>query len=113
MAEANIRPKAGKTKTTNVPEVGSEVEDLPRPKTNQQSSGSNAKGPNTGVGALVGITELLLTVAKVFHLLDDLADKLLNSTELGLYRLQLLVGLDGCPVLSIGANINIEFDIAG
>jgi hypothetical protein len=94
-------------------EVGAEVHDLPTPETNQEPGGSNTEPLDTVVGALVGISELLLSGAEVLHLSNKLAGDLLNTAELSLDRLELLGGLDGGPILSIGTNIDIEFNVTG
>lgn len=93
------------------PEVRPEVHNLPPPKSNEEESGGHAKPLDTVVGALIGITELLLTSAQVVHLADNLADQLLDTAQIGFERLKLLSGLDGGPVLGIGTNVDIELDV--
>lgn len=92
-------------------EVGAEVHDLPGPKTNKQPGREDTEPLDTAVGALVGVTQLLLTVAEVFHLVDNLARQLLDAAKVSLDGLELLVGLDGRPVLGVGANVDIELDV--
>jgi hypothetical protein len=92
------------------PEVGTQVHDLPAPKPDEQESGTNAEPLDTGVGAFVSIAQLLLALAQVVHLLDNLLEHLLNAAELRLDGLELLCRLDGGPVLGVGANVDVELD---
>lgn len=96
----------------NEPEVRPEVHNLPPPKSNEEEGSGHAEPLDTVVGALVGITELLLTSAQVIHLANNLADQLLDTAQIGLEWLKLLGGLDSGPVLGIGANVDIELDVA-
>lgn len=84
---------------------------MPGPQPNQQECCEETKPLHTVVGALVGVSELLLAVAEVVHLADNLAHHLLDSAQLGFYGLQLLAGLDGSPVLGVGTNVNVELDV--
>jgi hypothetical protein len=43
---------------------------------------------------------------------DDLGGELLDAAQLGLDGLELLGGLDGGPVLCVGANVDVELDCA-
>lgn len=79
----------------NPPEVGPQVHDLPRPERDQQEGGHESKPLHTGVGALIGVAELLFADAEVVHLVDHLRNHLLDASQLRLDRLQLLRGLDG------------------
>jgi hypothetical protein len=94
-------------------EIGAEVHDLPAPETNEEPGGSNTEPLDTVVGALVSISELLLSGAEVLHLSNKLAGDLLNTAELSLDRLKLLGGLDSGPVFGVGADIDIELDVTG
>jgi hypothetical protein len=95
------------------PEVSSEVHDLPSPKSNKHTHSAQRKPLDSLVGTLIGITQLLLATPQVVHLCYNLANRLLDPPEFGFYRLQLVDGLDGVPVLCVGANVNVEFDVAG
>lgn len=55
----------------------------------------------------------MLSCAEVFHLSDKLASDFLDAAELSLNRLELLGGLDGGPVLGVGADVDIELNMAG
>lgn len=94
-------------------EVGAEVHNLPAPETNQQPRSADTEPLDTVVGALVGITQLLLTKAQVLHLVDNLGRQLLDAAQVGLDGLELLLGLDGRPVTGVGANIDIELNGTG
>lgn len=94
-------------------EVCPQVHDLPRPETDEEPGGGDAEPLDTGVCGLVGVTELLLALAEVLHLADELAAELLDAAELGLDGLELLGGLDGGPVLGVGADVDVELDGAG
>lgn len=76
-------------------EVGAEVHNLPSPEADQQPGGGDAEPLDTVVGALVGVSQLLLSGAEVLHLGDDLAGDLFDAAELSLEGLELLGGLDG------------------
>jgi hypothetical protein len=94
------------------PEVGTQVNNLPSTKTNQHTHGSKSKPLHTLIGALVGITETLLTSTKVIHLGNDIRDHLLDAAEVSLDGLQFLLGLDAGPIAGVGADFDIEFDFA-
>lgn len=91
-------------------EISTEVHDLPGPKTNQQPRGADTEPLDTRVCALVGITQLLLTKTQEFHLVHNLRRKLLDTAQLCLDRVELLLRLNGRPVASVGANVNIQLD---
>lgn len=93
-------------------EVGAQVEDLPGPEANQQPGGQDAEPLDAGVCALVGVAQLLLAVAQVLHLVDNLARELLDAAQVGLNGLELLVGLDRVPVLGVGTDVDVELDVA-
>lgn len=95
----------------NEPEVCPQVHDLPAPEADQQQGCAEAEPLDAGVGALVGVAQLLLARAQVLHLVDDLGQHLLDAPQLGLDGLELLVGLDGGPVLGVGANVDVELNV--
>ncbi len=92
-------------------EVRPQVQDLPPPDADEQEGGAEAEPLDSVVGALVGVAQLLLAGAQVVHLGDDLGHELLDPAQLRLDGLQLLARLDGSPILGIGANIDVEFDV--
>lgn len=92
------------------PEVRPQVHNLPRPQNNEQPGRPDAEPLDTVVCALVGVAQLLLALAQVVHLADDLGGELLDAAQLGLDGLELLCGLDGGPVLCVGANVDVELD---
>lgn len=94
------------------PEVGAQVNNLPSTKTNQHTHSSESKPLHTLVGALVGITETLLTGTEVVHLGDDVSDHLLDAAEVGLDGLQFLLGLDAGPIAGVGTDFDVELDFA-
>lgn len=94
-------------------EVSTQIHDLPGPETDEEPGGADAEPLDAVVGALVGVAKLLLSETHVVHLADDLGHGLLDASQLGLDGLELLGGLDGGPVLGIGANVDVEFDGAG
>lgn len=93
-------------------EVGAQVYNLPAPEANEEPGGQDAEPLDAVVCALVGVAQLLLAGAQVLHLLHHLGRHLLNLAQLGLDGLELLVGLDGGPVLCVGANVNVELNVA-
>ena len=94
-------------------EIGAEVHDLPGPEADEEPGGADAEPLDARVCALVGVAELLLAAAEVLHLLDDLGGELLDAAQVGLGGLELVVGLDGGPVAGVGANLDVELDLAG
>lgn len=94
-------------------EISPQVDNLPRTQTNQHTHGAEGEPLHALVGALVGVTQALLTGAEVVHLADNLGDHLLDTAEVGLDGLELLLGLDAGPVAGVGADFNVEFDFAG
>lgn len=94
------------------PEVGAQVHDLPAPEGDEQGGGADAEPLDAGVGALVGVAQLLLAGAQVVHLVDDLLDHLLDAAQVRLDGAQLLGGLDGGPVLGVGADVDVQLDVA-
>lgn len=95
------------------PEVGPQVDNLPSTQANEHTHRAEREPLHTLVGALISITEALLTSAEIIHLRDDVSDHLLDAAEVGLDGLELLLRLDGGPVAGIGANLDIEIDFAG
>lgn len=95
------------------PEIAPQVHDLPRAQTNQHAHGQVSEPLYAIVRALVGIPQLLFPRAQVVHLRDNLADNLLDASQLGFDGLELLAGLDGGPVLCVGADVDVELDVAG
>ncbi|KAI6752756.1 hypothetical protein HG530_013508 [Fusarium avenaceum] len=93
-------------------EVGTEVHDLPAPETNKEPGCSDTKPLDTVVGALVGVSELLFSGAEVLHLGHELAGDLFDTAELSFDGLELLSRLDGRPILGVGANVDVELDVA-
>ncbi len=94
------------------PEVGAQVHDLPPPECDEDHGGDDAEPLDAGVCALVCVAQLVLAELEVLHLLVDLADELLDAAQLGLDGLELLLGLDGGPVLGVGANVDVELNVA-
>lgn len=95
------------------PEITPQVDDLPGTQANQHQHGQISKPLYTVVCALICVPQLLLPGAQVVHLGDDLADDFFKTAEFGLNRLELLTSLDGGPVLGVGADIDVEFNVAG
>lgn len=98
---------------SNVPEISPQVHDLPRAQPHQHPHGPKRKPFDALVGALVRIPKLLLPRPEVIHLSDNLPDQLFDASQLRLDRLQLLLRLDGRPVSSVGADVNVQFNVAG
>ena len=95
------------------PEIAPQVDDLPGTQADQHEHGQIAEPLHTVVGALVCISKLLLPCAQVVHLGNDLGDDLFKTAQFCLDRLELLASLDGGPVLSVGADVNVEFNVTG
>lgn len=93
-------------------EVGPEIHDLPSPQGNEQHGGSNSEPLDASVGALVRVSQLLLSRAQVVHLGNDFRDGLLDTAQVSLDGLQLLGGLDRRPVFRVGTDVNVKLDVA-
>lgn len=91
-------------------EVRTQIHDLPCPEANEDPRSADAEPLDAVVGALIGVAQLLLAAAQVVHLADNLARQLLDAPQLRFDGLELLGGLDGGPVLGVGANVDVEFD---
>ena len=85
---------------------------MPAPEADEEHGGANAEVLDAAVGALVGVAQLLLAGAQVIHLADDFGHHLLDAAQLRLDGLELLGGLDGRPVLGVGADVDVELDVA-
>ena len=94
------------------PEVRPEVHNLPRAQRHEHSHGADSKPLDTLVCALVGISQPDLTSSQVVQLSHNLGSNLADSLELRFHGLQLLAGLDGIPVFCVGANVDVELDVA-
>jgi hypothetical protein len=94
------------------PEVSAQVHDLPNPQGDQQERSAQAEPLDAAVCALVGVAQGLLAGSQIIHLGDDLGGQLLDAAQLRLDGLELLFGLDGGPVLGVGANVDVELDVA-
>lgn len=93
-------------------EVGAQVHDLPAPEADEQPRGADAEPLDARVGALVGVAQLLLARAQVVHLAHNLGRQLLDPAQVRFDGLELLRRLDGRPVLGVGANVDVELDVA-
>ena len=58
------------------------------------------------------VSRSLCSRARVVHLGVDLADELVDAPQLRLDGLELLRRLDRVPVLCVGADVNVELDVA-
>jgi hypothetical protein len=94
------------------PEVRSEVYNLPRTQSHEHAHGADSKPLDTLVCALIRVSQLDLTTPQVVQLGDNLRGNLADPLELCFHRLQLLAGLDGVPVLGVGADVNVQLDVA-
>jgi hypothetical protein len=93
-------------------EVSPQVDNLPRAQSHKHAHGAEGKPLHSLVGALVGITQTLLTGTQVLHLGDDVLDHLFDAAEVGLDGLELLLDLDAGPVAGVGADLDVELDFA-
>jgi hypothetical protein len=94
------------------PEVRSEVHNLPRTQRHQHTHGADSKPLDTLVCALIRISQLDLASSQVVQLGDNLRGNFADPLELCFHRLQLLAGLDGVPVLGVGADVDVQLDVA-
>jgi hypothetical protein len=93
------------------PKVRPQVDNLPSTQPNQHTHCPKRKPLDPLVRALVRIPELLFSYSQIFHLLHNLIHCLLDSSQLRLDRLQLLLGLYGRPILRISADIDVQLDM--
>lgn len=94
----------------DIPEVSPEIDNLPGAEPNQHAHGAKGEPLHALIGALVGIPQLLLARPEVFHLADNLLHHLLDTAEVGLDGLELLLALDAGPITRVGANVDVELD---
>lgn len=104
--------RSQQSRAGNKPEVCPQVHNLPTPQTDEDERRADAEPLDAGVCALVGVAQLVLAGAQVVHLGVDLADELVDAPELRLDGLELLRRLDGVPVLCVGADVDVEFNVA-
>ena len=95
------------------PKIRSQVHNLPSPQSDQHAHCAKRKPLDALVRALIRISELLFADAQVLHFLHDLVDRLLDPSQLRLDGLQFLGRLDGGPVAGVGANVDVQLDVAG
>lgn len=95
----------------NRPEIRPKVDDLPHSQANQHSHCSNGKPFHSLISALVCVTKMLLSLAKVVHLHNNLADHLFDPAKVRLDRFQFFPGLDRTPVLGIRSYVDVEFNV--
>lgn len=94
-------------------EVSPQVNNLPSTEPNKHTHGPESEPLNTLIGALIGITQTLLTGTQVLHLGNDIGNHLFDAAEVCLDGLELLLRLDAVPVAGVGANVDIKFDGTG
>jgi hypothetical protein len=94
------------------PEVRSEVHNLPRTQSHEHAHGADSKPLDTLVCALIRVSQLDLTPSQVVQLGDNLRGNLADPLELCFHGLQLLASLNGVPVLGVGADVNVQLDVA-
>ncbi len=94
------------------PKVRPKIHNLPRAQSNKHTHSENSKPLNPLIRTLICISELLLSSPQIIHLSNNLANRLLNTAKLRFNGLELLVSGNGAPVLCVGANINVELDVA-
>jgi len=97
----------------NIPEICPQIHDLPRPQSNQHSHRAKRKPLDPLIRTLIRIPKLLFSRPQIVHLPHNLRYQLLNAPKLRLNRLQLLLRLNGRPVAGVGADVDVQFDMAG
>jgi hypothetical protein len=94
------------------PKVRPQVHDLPRAQSHQHTHSTQCKPLDTLICALICISQLLLACPQIIHLGDNFSNRLFNTPQLRLHRLQLLARRNGIPVLGIGSYVDVELDVA-
>lgn len=94
------------------PEVSPQVHNLPRTKRHQHAHGANSKPLDTLVRALVRVSKPDLASSQVIQLGHNLRRNLADPLELCFHGLELLAGLNGVPVFCVGADVDVELDVA-
>ena len=102
----------GRIAGENSPEIRPQIDNLPSTQASQHTHCSKSKPFNTLIRTFIGISQFLLSGPHVLQLGDDLGNHLLDAAEIGLDGLEFLLGLDGGPVAGVGANVDVEFDLA-
>ena len=93
------------------PKVRPEINNLPRAESTQHTNRAESKPLNAVIRRLISISKPLLSMSEVLHLMDKLADQLLDSAQLNLDRLELLRRLDLAPVLGVGTDLDVQLDV--
>lgn len=93
-------------------EVRPQIYDLPHPQRDQHAHSPERKPLDPLVRALIRISQLHLAAPEVVHLVRDFLGRLGQPPQLGFHGLQLLAGLDGRPVLGVGADVDVELHAA-
>ena len=95
-----------------IPKIGPQIDNLPCPQPNQHTHCAERKPFNSLIGTLIGISQLLLSIPQVLHLIHNLGKHLFYTLELCLDRLQLLLCLNSRPVFCVGTDINIKLYVS-
>ena len=95
------------------PKIRPQINDLPHSQRNKHAHGANGKPLDPLIGTLIRIAELHLPDAEKVHLHHHLLGYFTQPLQLRLDGAQLLAGLDGAPVLGVGADVDVELDCFG
>ena len=91
-------------------EVRSQINDLPHAQGNQHAHGANGKPLDPLIGTLVRVPQLHLPPSQEIHLIHHFFCHFTEAFEFRFDGTQLLAGLDGAPVLGVGADVDVELD---
>jgi hypothetical protein len=94
------------------PEIRPQVHNLPRAQSNKHTHSPQRKPLDPLIGTLIRVPQLLFPRPQIIHLRHNLANDLFNAPQLRFHGLQFLARRDGVPVLCVGANVNVELDVA-
>lgn len=111
--ELTIRKTQNHKEQNHKPEIRPQIHNLPCPQSHQHTHSPKSKPFHSFIRTLIRIPQFLFPAPEIFHLGHNLIDRLFDAAKLRLNRLQLLRGRDAGPVFGVGADVDVELDVAG
>lgn len=109
----SVRPSAETQEADNIPKISPQIDNLPRPQRHKHAHRPKRKPFHPLVRTLVRIPQLLFPRPQIFHLGYNLLYQFFDASEFRLDGFEFFLGLDGGPVAGVGADVDVEFDVAG
>lgn len=98
---------------SNSPEIRPQIDNLPSTQSSQHTHRPKSKPFYTLIRTFISISQFLFPSPHVLQFSDDFLNHLLDSAEVGFDGLEFLLGLDGGPVSRVGADVDVQFYLAG